>query len=236
VAYPNITTIQQWNGVSWSSTNLSQPIPQIPAYPAGSDATGRAIVFGTTVNTGGFPVYEVNTNGQVNSGTLTGLANYFANAAVDDSGALYAATTDGTQVQLGKYTITVAPPTGDSISINVVGGVTYSNAAALTGGNLAIIRDGSGIKTVAGSGTIPSTVSGNASVVFSVNRFWTLNIYLGTVRVIDAAAGVNLTHLVFFSSVNPVGLTGATNTQGWVDFSHFPWKGYTMTWTVQDLI
>lgn len=235
VSYPDITTIQQWNGSSWTSTNLSQTIPQIPAYPAGSDATGRAIVFGTTVNNSGFPVYEVNTNGQVNQGTLTGLSNFFANAAVDDAGALYAATTDGTQVQLGKYSVTLAPPSGDKVSFTITGQVTYSNSQTVTSGGVTIVHDVNGIRTVTSNATFPSAVSGSAHVDTNVNRFWILPVYLGIVKISDPAASINLQHIVFFSKVNAVGLTGATNTQMWADFSHLPWKIYTMVWTFDDL-
>lgn len=237
VSYPDITTIQQWDGSAWTSTNLSQAIPQIPAYPAGSDDAGRAIVFGTTVNSGGYAVHEVNTDGQVNSGTVPAHATFFANAAVDASGKLYVAEFDaaGTQFTIDKYDLAAAPPSGDTVSFTITGNITYSNSQTVTTGGVAITRDGNGVRTVASNATFPSAVSGNAQVFTNISRFWILPVYIGTVKLYDAAASIGLNHVVLFSKVNSVGLTGATNTQMWADFSHLPWRSYTMTWTFHDL-
>lgn len=239
VTSPNITTIEQWNGSSWSSTPLSTTINQIPAYPAGSDATGRAVVFGSTVNSGGYPVYEVAASGQVNNGTVPAHSTFFANAAVDDAGKLYVVEFDAgaTQLSIDKYTLAAAPPgTGDTVAFNITGQITYANSQTVTSGGLTIIRDANGIRNVVSNATFPSTVSGNAQVFTNVNRFWILPLYLGTVKLYDTAAGISLQHVVFFSKVNTVSTTGATNTQLWADFSHFPWKTYTMVWTFHDLV
>lgn len=234
----NYTALQQWSGSSWTSTNLSQTIDASAAYPAGSDATGRALVVASTVNNSGYPLDEVTTGGAVNTGTIPTNAAYFANASVDDAGYLYVAELDGsaTSVTLAKYQVAAAPVSGDTFTVVVTGGVTYSNSQTLTAGNLTIVRDANGIKNVYGSGTFPSTVSGNANVYVSINRFWILPIHLGTLKLYDTPANISLVHVVLFSKVNTVGTTGATNTQAWIDFAHSPWRTYTMTWTIHDLI
>lgn len=233
----NYTALQQWSGSSWTSTALSQTIDASAAWPAGSDSTGRALVFASTVNTSGYPIDEVTTGGAVNTGTIPTNAEFFANASVDDAGALYLAEFDlsATSVTLAKYTVAPAPVSGDTIAFQITGQITYSNSQTLSAGNLTILRDGSGIKNVYGAATFPSTVTGSATAFFNVSRFWTLPIYLGTVKLYDTPANIALTHVVFFSKVNTVSTTGATNTQGWVDFGHNPWRSYNMTWTVHDL-
>lgn len=237
VSFPNITTIQQWNGSSWTSTPLSQTINQIPAYPAGSDATGRAIVFGSTLNSGGYSVYEVNADGSVNNGTVPAHSTFFANGATDDAGKLYVAEFDsaGTQYTIDRYGLAAAPVSGDTVAFTVSGAITYSNSQTVTTGGVGITRDAKGIRTVGANATFPSAVSGTAQVVANVSRFWILPIYVGSVKLYDTAASISLQHVVLFSKVTAVGITGATNTQAWVDFSHFPWKTYTMTWTFHDL-
>lgn len=239
VTNPDITTIEQWNGSSWSATALSAPINQIPAYPAGSDATGRAIVFGSTVNSGGYPVHEITTSGQVNSGTVPAHSTFFANAAVDDAGKLYVAELDSgaTQLTIDKYALVAVPPgTGDTVEFTVTGQIGYSNSQTVTTGGVTILKDANGIRTVVANATFPSAVSGSATVFANVNRFWILPVYLGTVKVYDTAATIALQHVVFFSKVTAVSTTGATNTQGWADFSKFPWKSYSMTWTFHDIV
>lgn len=127
------------------------------------------------------------------------------------------------------------PPVGDQVFFSVIRGLSYSNSQTLTSGDIAIGRDGNGIKYVSGAGTFPSSVSGNAQVGINVSRFWILPFYTGTVRLTDAAAGIAIVHPLLFSKVDSVADDGATNIQGWVDLSHYPWKPYTLIWTVRDL-
>lgn len=167
-------------------------------------------------------------------GTLGGTRSVAS--GINDAGqiAVYSYTAGDAEQHAVLWDV-AAPVDMDTVGFTVTGGISYTNSAALTGGNLAVARDNRGITSVTGTGTFASSVSGSAEATFNVRRFWILSAYTGTVRIADPAAGIALNHTLFFSRVNPDGAVGATNTQGWFDLSSWPWRTYTLSWTVQDI-
>ena len=128
-----------------------------------------------------------------------------------------------------------APPATDSVGVAVTGGITYSNSGSISSGNFTVTRDQRGVIRVDGYGTLPGAAGGSATVVANVNRFWIFPLYFGIVRVLDPQAGINLNTPVLFAGVVSAGTNGATSSSGWIDFSSWPWRGYRVTWTVDDL-
>lgn len=226
--------------LTWTVTDVNRPpvatvdtvtpssgtIPLAVSFVgSGSDTDGT--VTGYSWNFGdGTPA---DTSGPAVSHTYTASGTYQVTLTVTDDDGSFGASAPVAVVALDP-TIT-----GDQIEVAITGGLTYANSKTLTSGNYTISKDGRGITSVSGSGTFPSAISGDAQVAVSVSRVWILPTYLGTMRVSDPAAGISLTHSIFFGRVTATGAHGATNTQNWRDFAHFPWKPYTLTWTIQDL-
>lgn len=128
---------------------------------------------------------------------------------------------------------------GDWVSVAFSGNTTYSNAASATAGNVTVTKFANGrIKSVLGTITIPSKVSGNASVGFNVNCWTFANICSGNVTVSDVAAGLYRQTPAFFVAVNPV--TGANPVPGaptpYVKAARatLPWFGWTLNFAVDD--
>lgn len=133
------------------------------------------------------------------------------------------------------YVTDMTPDVFDTVSVTVSGGYSYANSANLDG-DLAVSRNTNGtIRSVSGAGTIPSTVSGSATVAFNVSQFWILPVYSGQVLLSDPAAHLGLNTPVFFTAVNSVSNNGASATNAWISFSPWPPRGYTLNWTVHDL-
>ncbi len=128
------------------------------------------------------------------------------------------------------------PPAADRVSLTLTGGLSYANPdVALTSGDVEVATGGATVQSVSGSGTIPSAVSGSASVSFNVNRLWIFPLYLGTITLNDPAAGVNnLTHVHLFPNVTLTGGDTATSASTWFTFNA-GFRVHTLTWSVTDV-
>lgn len=107
----------------------------------------------------------------------------------------------------------------------------YANGGTITSGDLTLARDAIGLTQVTGTATIPSTVAGapDAQVTVHVGRLLFFPFYIGTLRVIDGAAGVSSTTL----HLGAVTLTDdtASATSHWFDFAAF-FRPYSLQWSV----
>ena len=72
-------------------------------------------------------------------------------------------------------------------------------------------------------------------MTFNLQRFFG-SIYVGTVRIVDPGAGVNLTTPVLTASLLRTGVASATGTVNWFVFSgrRSPPVGYTLTFALTD--
>lgn len=117
----------------------------------------------------------------------------------------------------------------------VTGGITHANSGPARSGGFTVTRDQWGVTRVDGSGTLPGAAGGTATVAVNVGRFWIFPVYFGGVRVSDPQAGINLNTPVLFARFVAAGTNGVSSSSGWIDFSSFPWRGYRVAWTVDDI-
>ena len=110
----------------------------------------------------------------------------------------------------------------DQVSIQITGGVNYTNSGTLTSGNLTVGPLLGPVGSVTGTGTIPGTNGGEATVTFDVAKFWIFSVYLGHIAVSDPGAGVNTDTPVLFAQVPRVGQLGATSTSTWIWWATSP--------------
>ena len=156
-------------------------------------------------------------------------------AAGTYDGTLTVTDDDGATTTADLPTVNVLPDVAhpDTIVLVHVGALNHTISGTITSGNLAVTRDERGVASVTGSGAIPGANGGDATITLGVGRFWIFPIYFGTVGVSDPGANFSQTTVVFFGNVQPSGATGATASSTWLT-GNFPWKNYTLTWTITD--
>ena len=115
------------------------------------------------------------------------------------------------------------------------GAINYTDSGS-GAGDLDVVRDSSGIKSVTGLLDIPGTAGGTARVAVSINRAWILPLWFGQISVIDAGAGVAQTTPVFGTISRGATATSATATANWFKLGAFPnlLRPYSLTWTIID--
>lgn len=120
----------------------------------------------------------------------------------------------------------------DSVSVSLTDGFAYSTSGAVQSGDVRVLRTSRGaVAGVTGSGQVNS-----ATVTFSVRQFWVLPVMVGSVSISDPSAAIGLNTPVVFTRVTTDQTGTVGGIQRWVDFSRFPWKPYTLTWTVNDRV
>ncbi|MCC7077598.1 MAG: hypothetical protein IT198_10780 [Acidimicrobiia bacterium] len=125
-----------------------------------------------------------------------------------------------------------SPATPDHVKLTVSGGgMGYAADADLTAGNLRVVKNSSGVASVAGAGTFPGRNAASASMSVSLNRLWILPLWLGNVRVNDGA--YHFDGLMLFPSVSPT-QTGASVNGSWLQLTSFPWGMGSLNLTVAD--
>lgn len=151
-------------------------------------------------------------------------------SAVNDQGTVtgWVALPDGT-----SHAVTWATRNAfDSASLSVSGAHTYTASGALQSGDLQVQRSTSGrVSQVTGTGTV-----GTATVGFNVRQFWILPVMVGSVTLNDPGAAMRLSTPIVFSRAISGQDGSAGGVQGWIDFSRFPWKPYTLRWSVTDRV
>ncbi|CAB4545161.1 unannotated protein [freshwater metagenome] len=132
-------------------------------------------------------------------------------------------------------TTTTLPATADSVSVAFSGALSYANTGSGTG-DLQVVRNSSGIKSVNGLLDLPGTSGGTARVAVAINRAWILPLWFGQISVTDAGAGVATSTPVFGPIYLSSTATSATTTSNWFKLGAFPnlLRPYSLTWTVTD--
>jgi hypothetical protein len=115
------------------------------------------------------------------------------------------------------------------------GAISYTNSGDGTG-DLQVLRDSSGIKSVTGLLDLPGKSGGTARVAVSINRAWILPLWFGQISVTDAGSGVATSTPVFGTISRGSTATSATTTSNWFKLGAFPnlLRPYSLTWTVTD--
>lgn len=122
----------------------------------------------------------------------------------------------------------------DAVALRITGGHRYQlDEVPLTSGDIGVSRSRGRISSIRGSGTYPDGEGGRGSVTFNLADLFSLPLYLGTVRIDDAAANIHLTTVLLFPSLRTSD-NRISSSSGWLDFSRFPWKFYSLAWTVVD--
>lgn len=122
----------------------------------------------------------------------------------------------------------------DIVSVTLSGGVSYANSAPLTSGNVEVNPATGAINSVVGSATIPSAVSGSATVFFGARQFWILPVFVGKIVVQDTAAGIYTPTPLLFRPVSRGAGNSAYGTANWFTFSGGRFATYTLSWNVVD--
>ncbi|MCC7078655.1 MAG: PKD domain-containing protein [Acidimicrobiia bacterium] len=168
--------------------------------------------------------------------TSTGVSATHIFTAPGDYTVILTVQDDDGATDIEQQAIQVVAAPADTLSVVVSGGYSYAYSGAIASGNLAVAHNGDGtVRSVSGSATFPGERSGNATFAVSAQQLWILPIYLGNVTVTDLSAGIRLSTPILLGQIRSVGLAGATGTNSWFDLSRWPWKSYTLTWTVNDL-
>ena len=144
-------------------------------------------------------------------------------------------TTTTTTTVAPTTTTTTVPAAADSASVAFRGALNYTDSGSGTG-DLEVVRDASGIKSVTGLLDIPGTAGGTARVAVSINRAWILPLWFGQISVTDPGAGVAQTTPVFGVISRGSTATSATATANWFKLGTFPnlIRPYSLTWTITD--
>lgn len=123
----------------------------------------------------------------------------------------------------------VLQPQGrDLVYFTFNGAVTGSVSGRLATGDFAARTGWGGVLTaLSGAGRV-ATPSGVADVSASLNSFWILPIYLGSITVSSTATGVVRTPL-FFARLAATA-TSAAGATGWFNAA---WRPYTLNWSIR---
>jgi hypothetical protein len=142
----------------------------------------------------------------------------------DDQGATGTSTTQ----------VTVDPPAvpRDAVNLRLTGAANYEYFGPTTGTALRIVRDGFGVRSVTGTETFPSTVSGTATVTVNLQRFLVFNAFTGTVVINDPAAGIrNLSTPIVLGRLASPSSTSVRGSSNW--FLPFL-RPYTLRFSIDD--
>jgi hypothetical protein len=148
------------------------------------------------------------------------------------------ATNSVSSVTAGPFKVSVSTGTrsADTISLTLTGGVRYTDSGGSTSGSIIISPHSTApLTSIVGTATFPGARGGSVTVTFNLWRFFG-SIYVGTVRIVDPGAGVNLTTPVLTASLRRTGVASATGTVNWFVFSgrRSPPVGYTLTFALTD--
>ncbi|MCC7077575.1 MAG: DUF3466 family protein [Acidimicrobiia bacterium] len=152
-------------------------------------------------------------------------------AAVNDAGRIVGMSE--TPDFAGRAVIWEVPPPGDRMDVTFRGGHFggFHAGGALRSGNVAVQRDGDGVRRVWGSGVLPGPDGSDVPVAVDVRRLWILALYVGAVHV-SLPGGVARTPVVTGALAGADATVGATSS--WIDTFVWPWAWYRLTWTVTD--
>jgi hypothetical protein len=142
-------------------------------------------------------------------------------------------TTTTTEPTTTTSTTTTAPPGKDYASVRFRGALDYVKQGF--GQGIVVRRDALGVRRVSGTLTIPGDNGGEANVAVSVQRAWILPLWIGEVKVVDAANGFSSRTPVFGPvSVSKTGAVGGELS--WFIVDRFPalFRPYTLRWSVID--
>lgn len=122
------------------------------------------------------------------------------------------------------------PAPVDEVSVSVTGQLAYSASGPVTSGGYDISknRDGS-LRSV--SGTAP--LANGAQLSVKATQFWILPMFTGSTTLTDTAAGLSLNTPILFGKVAMQANT-VSATQGWFDLRTWPWKSYSLAWSITD--
>jgi PKD repeat protein len=209
---------------SFTATPSSGAAPLAMAFnaAASSDPDGTIVSYAWSFGDGNF-----------GSGPA---ANHIYNTPGTYNAALTVTDDDGATDTDTKQIVVSAAPSGDTVSVHVTGDFSYTNSANVTAGGVTVTQLSGAIKSVTGSATLPSTVSGDATFTVSVHRVFSFvpTLFSGKVVVTDPAAGISLNTKVLFVNVTRAGPGNtATSSSTWFKLSGGV-KTYRITWTVND--
>jgi len=171
------------------------------------------------------------------SGTGSGVTASHTYSAAGSYTATLTVTDDDGATATAAQPIEIAPPPPmqDHVTVNVTGQISYSVSADLTGGNLETTRTSSGTVTrISGTGTYAGVNGGTATISVDTRRFWILPIYVGSASISDPGAAFNISYPILFGRLSE-SPAGESVSQQWADLSHWPWRGYLSTVTVDDV-
>jgi len=119
-----------------------------------------------------------------------------------------------------------------SLSVSLGGQVSYTNAATVAPWTFTLGIPGSTPPyQVEGSATVPSTVSGDATITISAHRFLSLPVFVGSVSVTDPGAGVAARSPVLFAQLARTGVDGVSGSGIWTSTSG-PLRTGSLSWSV----
>ena len=148
------------------------------------------------------------------------------------------ATNSVSSVTAGPFKVSVSTGTrsADTISLTLTGGVRYAYSGGSTSGSIIISpHSAAQLTSIVGTATFPGARGGSVTVTFNLRRFFG-SIYVGTVRIVDPEAGINLTTPVLAAWIRRTGMASATGTVNWFVLSgrRGPPVGYTLNFALTD--
>jgi hypothetical protein len=222
-----------------SQTTNAEGFFRIEKIPVGVDNTPKSVVINFS-DPGYYPFSQQVT---VECGKVVTLDPQVGATTTTTTAPTTTTSTTTTTVPTTTTTTTTAPTTTttvpqdreDSVSVVFRGSLRYQNSGSGSG-DLAVVTDALGVRSVRGLLEIPGASGGTATVTVRVDRSWVLPIWSGEIRVVDAGAGV--------STRTPVGgevlLSRRTVTargySQWFQVGSFPnlIRPYALYWSVTD--
>jgi hypothetical protein len=187
-----------------------------------------ALAFGCTDDSGTVTSQQITVDGQpagVGDPLPTTVGAHTVTVQCSDAAGNIGSDTAG-------YTV-VAPP-ADHVRVALTGGIGFLAEGDLWLGDVRVVRDGSGVRSVTGGGTFLSGGT-NTNVQFSVSRLWSLPFWSGTVRVRNNALGLDVTTPVSGNiSVAADGTVSGRANWFQLRLSPFSLRNYALSWSVRD--
>ncbi|HTO00256.1 MAG TPA: PKD domain-containing protein [Microthrixaceae bacterium] len=209
-------------------TNPTSPVGQAP-FKVGFNGSTSTVDEGPGVYTWTFGDGGTATGVSVNH-TYTKAGTFTATLTVKDT----TGDTNSTSVSVTVSPAPVEPVSDDTIAVRFGGAFNYANSGSGLG-NLKIVRDGFGIKSVSGKLDIDGTNGGTATVSVNVNRVWIFQLWSGQVSVNDAGANFSVSTPILGGIGGSKAPSTAGSTMSWFKFGGSSGiKSYSLNWSVVD--